>query len=171
MFKKGEIWAYPTDTSFGLGVRADDEQGLEDLAKLKSREKNMFFSLMVRDTEMLREFAEIPRNFEEKLNTFFVQKPRTAILKPKKTLPQSKFWPKDKVAFRVCTIPEISREISFPITATSANISGQPAIYEAEKIREIFGDKVQIFAGISELPKVEASEIWDFTVEPAVRIR
>jgi len=181
MFKKGEIWAYPTDTSFGLGVRADDEQGLENLAKLKSREKNMFFSLMVRDAEMLREFAEIPRNLENwngspvKLRTgvarFFYQTPRTAILKPKNNLPQSKFWPKDKVAFRVCTIPEISREIEFPITATSANISGKPAIYEVEKIHEIFGDKVQIFARFSELPKVESSEIWDFTVEPAVRIR
>ena len=171
MFQKGEIWAYPTDTSFGLGVRADDEVGLQNLAELKSREKNMFFSLMVRDIEMLREFAEIPAKLEEKLDTFFIQTPRTAILKPKKSLPKSVFWPQDKVAFRVCTIPEISREIKFPITATSANISGQPAIYSVAKIREIFGEEVKNFAGISELPQVSASEIWDFTVEPVVRIR
>jgi L-threonylcarbamoyladenylate synthase len=171
MFKKGEIWAYPTDTSFGLGVRADDKIGLENLAKLKSREKNMFFSLMVRDLDMLQEFAEIPAKLRREMYTFFTQTARTAILKPTSKLPQSKFWPNDKVAFRVCTIPEISREIDFPITATSANISGKSAIYSTDEIREIFGEQLQIFAGIEKLPKIEASEIWDFTVEPAVQIR
>ncbi len=171
MFKKGEIWAYPTDTSFGLGVRADDLIGLEKIAELKSRGKNMFFSLMVRDLKMLEEFAELPAKFRCEMHTFFTQSPRTAILKPTSKLPQSKFWPIDKVAFRVSTIPEISREISFPITATSANISGQPAIYSVVKLQETFGDKIKIFAEIPELPKVEASEIWDFTVGLPVRIR
>ena len=171
MFKKGEIWAYPTNTSFGLAVRADDAEGLQKLCDLKSREKSMFFSLMVRDIEMLREFAEIPEELENQLDTFFVQTPRTAILKPKSSLPESGFWPKESVAFRVCTIPEISREIEFPITATSANISGKPAIYSTAEISEIFGEKVRMFSGIEKLSEVKASEIWDFTVEPAVQIR
>ncbi len=35
MFDFGQIWAFPTDTSFGLGVRADDVSGLGNLAALK----------------------------------------------------------------------------------------------------------------------------------------
>ncbi len=171
MFKKGEIWAYPTNTSFGLGVRSDDETGLQNLADLKSREKNMFFSLMVADLAMLKNFAEIPPELEKNLDTFFTQKPRTAILKPTAKLPKSVFWPAEKVAFRVSTIPQISREIKFPVTATSANISGEPAIYNVQEIREIFGDQVKVFTEIPVLPEVKASEIWDFTVSPAVRIR
>lgn len=168
MFKKGQIWAYPTDTSFGLGVRADDEQGLINLANLKSREKNMFFSLMVRDIEMLREFSEVPKDFPV---NFFTEKPRTVILKPKNILPESGFWPTESVAFRVCTIPEISREIVFPITATSANLSGKSAIYSVAEIREIFGNNVEIYEEIKELPVIEASEIWNFAVEPVERVR
>ncbi len=171
MFKKGEIWAYPTDTSFGLGVRVDDFLGLENLANLKSREKTKYFSVMVQDLEMLQKFAKIPRSFTKIMNTFFIQKPRTAIFEPTPKMPLSKFWPKDKVAFRICTIPEISREIVFPITATSANISGKSAIYSVEKIREIFGNKVQVFDKYPQIPQVPASEIWDFTIFPAKKIR
>lgn len=168
MFDLNEIWAYPTNTSFGLGVRADDNLGLQKLRDLKSREKNMFFSLMVKDLEMLREFAEVPADFSE---DFFTEKPRTAILKPTSKLPRSEFWPSESVAFRVSTIPEISREIKFPITATSANISGEDSIYSTEKLHDIFGDKIKIFSKIKELPKVETSEIWNFTVSPKQRIR
>jgi len=105
MFQKGEIWAYPTDTSFGLGVRADDERGLEKLAKLKGRSAQKFFSLMVRNFDMLKEFAEVPRELNE---SFFLDTPKTALLKPKNTLPKSPYWPEDKVAFRISTIREVA---------------------------------------------------------------
>ena len=60
MFKIGEIWGYPTDTSFGLGVRADDENGLEQLALLKENRSEKYFSLMCADEKMLRDFANAP---------------------------------------------------------------------------------------------------------------
>ncbi len=162
IFSKGEIWAYPTDTSFGLGVRADDEGTLERLAILKGRTSKQYFSLMVRDLEMLKEFAEVPVGFQA---DFFMEEPRTAILKPTFLLPVSKFWPKQSVAFRVATIPEVSEQIDYPITATSANLTGQEPVFDSYKVTEIFGDQVKIFSGIEVLEKKEASEIWDFTKE------
>jgi len=75
MFQKGEIWAYPTDTSFGLGVRADDKKGLEALAELKGRDNTKYFSLMMRDEEMLRHFAVVPEELESDfLKKFLVQR-------------------------------------------------------------------------------------------------
>ncbi len=168
MFKHKVITAYPTDTSFGLGVRADDPETLTKLQKLKNRPDEKYFSLMVRDFEMLKEFAEVPDDLDE---DYFFESPKTTILKPKDSLPQSKFWPDGKVAFRVCTIPEIAKEIDFPITATSANLSDQPPIFEAQKITENFGAEVQIFPGFDRLPQKDPSEIWEFTVEPPVQIR
>jgi len=161
MFNLGEIWAYPTDTSFGLGVRADDEAGLENLAKLKGDREQKYFSLMCKDEQMLKEFAEIPDNFD--ILAFFFEKPRTVIFKPTNKLPKSKFWPDDKVAFRVSTIPTIQNNINFPITATSANLSGEKPIFNIEDIRRVFGDKVKICADIGELTAMSPSEIWDFT--------
>ncbi len=169
MFEKGEIWAHPTDTSFGLGVRADDEETLEKLANLKGRIAGQYFSLMVRDLKMLKEFAEVPLDFP---TDFFTAKPRTAILKPTVLLPKSKFWPEESVAFRLATIPEVANEIDYPITATSANLTGQESIFSSYEIVEIFGDQVKIFPEIEILEKTKSSEIWDFTREElAQRVR
>lgn len=168
MFGKSEIWAFPTDTSYGLGVRADDEAGLEALAELKGRDNTKYFSLMVRDEDMLRLFAEVP---EEVTLAFFTETPRTVILRPKDTLPESPFWPRDKVAFRIATLPEVAREINFPITATSANRSGESPIFEAKTIRKIFGDAVKVFPEVEPARIQTASEIWDFTEQPPRRLR
>jgi len=168
MFEKGTIWAYPTDTSFGLAVRADDTEGLERLKDLKNRPDEKYFSLMVRDFEMLQEFADVPKGMDK---NFFFDKPTTAILKPTSLLPKSKFWPEGKVAFRVCTIPEIAQEIEFPITATSANISGRDAIFDIEKIRNDFQGQVKIYDKWKILPKKDPSEIWDFTLLEPQRVR
>lgn len=168
MFEKNIITAFPTDTSWGLAVRVDDVQGLEKLAQLKQRKPGQMFSLMVRDLTMLREYAEVPTDFP---SDFFTEKPRTAILKPTNKLPKSEFWPEKSVAFRVTPIPEVAAEILVPITATSANYTGKPAIFSAEAIKKEFGKSVLVFPGFDELPTREASEIWDFTVQPMKRIR
>lgn len=168
MFEKNIITAFPTDTSWGLAVRADDSEGLSRLAKLKGRTKGQMFSLVVRDLEMLREFAEVPVDFPL---DYFTEKPRTAILKPTEKLPQSEFWPEASVAFRIATIPEVSVEIEYPVTATSANFTGEPAIFSAQKIREQFGAQVLIFPRFEELDEREASEMWDFTTESLKKIR
>lgn len=168
MFEKTTIWAYPTDTSFGLGVRADDERGLERLARLKGRSANKFFSLMVKDFAMLKEFAHVPKGIHEK---FFLESPKTVILKPTEKLPRSPYWPEDKVAFRISTVPEVAQKIQFPITATSANLGGGKPIFDVERIKRTFRSRVRIVPNFSNLPEAEPSEIWDFTGVPPVRIR
>jgi L-threonylcarbamoyladenylate synthase len=168
MFETGKITAFPTNTSWGLAVRADDPDGLDCLAKLKGRKEGQMFSLMVCDLEMLREFAEVPADFPL---DFFTEKPRTAIFKPTDKLPISKYWPKESVAFRISTIPEVVEQIIYPVTATSANFTRKPSIFSAQKIEEQFGDLVVLFPGFEELPERGASEIWDFTGEISQRLR
>jgi len=168
MFNLGKIWAYPTDTSFGLGVRVDDSAGLEKLKKLKNRPSEKYFSVMVRDWEMLQQYAEVP----EGLNLdWFLETPRTALLKPTDRLPETGFWPSDKVAFRVCTLPEVAQHITVPVTATSANISGAEPIYCTKNLFNIFNDQINICDLVEDLPAVAASEIWDWTTEQIIRLR
>lgn len=170
MFKKGIIVAYPTDTSFGLGVRADDPVTLKALYDLKKRPIIKFASLMVKDWAMLNEFAEVPEILTE---NFFTQSPRTVILKPKNKLPKSPYWPQKAVGFRLATRSEIAVAINFPITATSANLSGQPNIYDPAQIVGKWGSAVQIFPNAQGLDsRVPPSEIWDYTQpEKPIKIR
>ncbi|MAG12940.1 hypothetical protein CL630_03985 [bacterium] len=169
MFNFGEIWGYPTDTSFGLGVRADDANSLERLAKLKGDRSEKYFSLMCADEKMLRAFAKVPEGFDA--YDFFFEKPRTVLFEPTDTLPKSKFWPSDKVAFRVSTISEIAQHIKFPVTATSANLASQNPIFTVAELQKIFGGKIKIYDKISALEKKLSSEIWDFTENPTKQIR
>ena len=169
MFNHGEIWAYPTDTSFGLGVRADDISGLGKLSALKGGRSEKYFSLMCANEKMLRKFAEVPDHFD--VHDFFFTKPRTALFKPTDKLPQSKFWPSDKVAFRVSTIPEVAKHIAFPITATSGNLGGEEPIFTVERLRKVFGDGIQIYDKIPELTPKPSSEIWDYTIDPPQQLR
>ena len=117
---------------------------------------------------MLQKCAEIQSFSSEKL---FFERPRTVILKPTEVLPQTKFWPPEAVAFRISTIPEVSKAIEFPITATSANLFGEEPIFDIKKIREIFGDRVKIFPDFEALPIRSSSEIWDFTKSPPAQLR
>ena len=173
MFEKGTIWAYPTDTCFGLGVRADDLEMLEKLMQLKKRSKEKYFSLMCRDFYMLKCFAHIPViNYKLVINEdFFYETPRTVILKPTDLLPKTAYWPENKVAFRVCTNLKIAEYIKFPVTATSANISGSDPIYSVEVLKNVFGNSIKIYEKIKKLPVIPPSEIWDFTITPIKQIR
>ncbi len=168
MFQKGQIWAYPTDTSFGLGVRVDDPKMLLALKTLKRRSPEKYFSLMVKDWDMLQVFAEIPHNLSV---AFFEADPVTVILTPSSHLPKTEFWPEDKVAFRICTIPQIAKYIECPITATSANISGQDPLYNVKDLKAKFKDEIQICDYTESLPLIAPSAIWDFTQEPPQRLR
>jgi len=169
MFKVNEIWAYPTDTSFGLGVRADDLRGLKNLKHLKKRSPAKYFSLMVKDFEMLKAFAEVPK--ELKKEDFFTS-PLTVLLKPKEgILPKTNFWTLEKVAFRIATLPHIIEAIDYPITATSANISGSEPIFNIWELEKIFSKKIKIDKTIKKLPPQNPSTILDCTVFPFKKIR
>lgn len=168
MFDPGTITALPTDTSFGLAVRADDAATLRALSALKKRRPDQKFSLMCADWAMLEKFAEVPAKLPK---NFFTESPRTAILCPTKLLPRSEFWPADAVAFRVATTPTVAAVIKFPVTATSANRTGESPIFDAEKITETFGDAVKIFPGVECGRVTTASEIWDFTQSEPIQIR
>ena len=168
MFEPGTIWAYPTDTSFGLGARCDDPVSLDRLKVLKNRPDEKYFSLMVRDWEMLQKYAIVPEGMSEH---WFLESPKTALLTPTAQLPLSNFWPADKVAFRICTVPAVAKHIVVPVTATSANISGECPVFCIQNLFDNFGSSIQIYAQSGDLIANNPSEIWDFTIAPAVQIR
>ena len=169
MFNFNEIWGYPTDTSFAIGVMADDVDGLLKLARLKGGRFGKYFSLMCADEKMLRDFSRVPDDLN--VRNFFFASPRTAILEPSNQLPKSRFWPDDGVAFRISTIRDLALKIDFPITATSANLTGQNPIFELSELQRIFGDNIKVYNRISKLTQRDPSEIWDFTKNPPKQIR
>lgn len=73
--------------------------------------------------------------------------PLTLILKASSDLPREMLGPGESIGIR---LPDISwirgmiTEADFPITATSANISGEKEIDDPKKIQDIFSGKVDL---------------------------
>ncbi len=92
-------------------------------------------------------------------------------MKPTHRLPKSEFWPLERVAFRASTVPEIVASIPFPITATSANLAGAKPIFSVLKLQQVFGDSIQLYDALTELPETDPSEIWYLTHALPTRLR
>lgn len=136
------IYLYPTDTVYGLGVDARDPEAVSRLRALKGSGGEKHFSIAVSDIDMMRQYAEVTP-LAEKLVKKFLPGKLTIVLRPK-DLPKELGDGSDEIGVRIPDHPvvhELIRKIRGPITATSANVSGQPALSTVPEILAQFGDR------------------------------
>jgi L-threonylcarbamoyladenylate synthase len=142
IIKKGGLVVYPTDTLYGVGCSALDEDAIKKVFKAKKRQPNKPLSIAVCDLLMLRKYA----SFDDRAMSVmerFLPGPLTFILK-KKGLPDVLTGGSEKVGIRVpesrCALMLVMKA-GVPIVATSANISGreppQTVIEAGEQLPEV----------------------------------
>jgi len=159
VFKEGEVVVYPTDTVYGLGANALDKKAVEKVFKIKEREFNKPISVIVRDWGMMKKIANFDLKTEKVLKKI-LPGPVTVILYKKKILPDILTAGTKKIGIRIpdCQFTKILMEyLDFPITTTSANISGKPASGDIREILEQFkcltpGVKHQATPGVKHQP-------------------
>ena len=146
-FYKSYIIAYPTDTIYGLGVNAMNEEAVNFLYESKNRPKNKNYILLVQDINMLKKYALInPKQLQiiEQLTPHYV----TFILKASNQVPRWLMDDRGTIAFRIANHPFISeffKYISVPLVSTSANISGFPNAKDGLEVAAYF-NKLEKFA-------------------------
>ena len=126
--KKGMVVIYPTDTVYGLGANALDEKAIKNIFEIKGRDFNKPISIIVRDIESAKKIANFDKNTEKILEKIFPG-PVTVILFKKKILPDILTAGTNKIGIRIpdCKFTQsLMENLDFPITTTSANISGKP---------------------------------------------
>lgn len=145
--QRGGVIAYPTDTFYGLGANCFLKKAIQRIYRLKKREPSKPLSALVSNRNMVNSLAvEIPSLFWELTDQFWPG-PLTFVLKASSGLPEEMLGPGGSVGIR---LPDLSwlrgliAEASFPITATSANISGEKEIEDPRKIKDIFSGKVDL---------------------------
>jgi len=138
--KNGKVIVYPTDTVYGLGVNAMDEKGIKKIFEIKGRDFNKPISIIVKDIEMAKKVAEFDEKSEEILNKL-LPGPLTLILLKKNILPNILTANTDKIGIRIPDykfVKILMENLDFPITTTSANISGSPASTDIQEILNQF---------------------------------
>ncbi|BAW32223.1 MAG TPA: L-threonylcarbamoyladenylate synthase [Methanothermobacter sp.] len=170
ILKSGGIILYPTDTLYGLGVDAFNEKAIKRLYRLKRRPLNKPMSICLHDTKWIKRVAH-PNPKIEKIIDMILPGPFTIILKKKNTIPSILTSGSEKIGIR---IPDntISRELAseFPITTTSANISGMKTHNNIKDIIQQIGE-VDLALDAGPLKKRKPSTVVDLTKDPPKILR
>ncbi|MDE6323376.1 MAG: threonylcarbamoyl-AMP synthase [Paramuribaculum sp.] len=126
--KKGGIILYPTDTVWGIGCDAANENAVRRIFELKRRAEAKSMISLVADSAQLERFTdglpEIAFQLIEEAVT-----PLTIIVDHPVGIAPSMLAPDGSAGFRVSDEPfnrELCRRLRRPLVSTSANISGQP---------------------------------------------
>src|SRR4051812_2075171 len=84
--KKGNIILYPTDTIWGLGCDATNEDAIEKIFSIKQRSKEKNLIVLMDSVEMLRRYVEVNKDIENLVLSLGV--PTTVIYDDPKDLPR-----------------------------------------------------------------------------------
>jgi L-threonylcarbamoyladenylate synthase len=130
VLKNGGIAVYPTDTAYGLGANALNESAICKIFAIKERDRKKPLSITVRDIEMAKRYAIISAAAEEFLKQAWPGA-ITVVLRKRSLLPDI-LIDGGTIGIRM---PDhefhesLFKRIDFPITATSANISGNESVW------------------------------------------
>lgn len=136
----GGVIVFPTDTIYGLGANALDEAAIRQVYRIKGRDEGKPLSILVRDMAMARRVACIDSRAEEILGKLWPGSV-TVVLRRKDIISYALTGGEEGVAVRISDNPFVKAlfgRIDFPVTATSANLSGKADLLRAEDIRSAF---------------------------------
>ncbi len=125
--QSGGTILYPTDTIWGIGCDATDEDAAEKIISLKQRPKSKSFVVLVaEETDVLKYVAAPDLAVFTYLDT--IKKPVTVIYQNAIGLANNVLADDGSVAIRICKEPfcrHLIKRFRTPIVSTSANYSGE----------------------------------------------
>ena len=159
---RGDVIVFPTETLYGLGADALNFTAVEKVFRLKGRDPNNPFPVLVSDRSMLDMLVVKISPLAEKLIARFWPGPLTLVLPGRHDLPRPLMNPAGGIGVRISSQPiatELVRLLGRPITATSANPSGQPGARTVAQARDYFSGKIDIFIDGGELTSPTGSTV------------
>ena len=124
VLESGGIILYPTDTIWGIGCDATNENAINKIYEIKKRQKNKPLILLIHDVKLLEKYISNVPKIASKLIQNSTQ-PTTIIYENPKNLPKTLVY-QNTIGIRVVNNHEISivlKKFNKPITSSSANIS------------------------------------------------
>jgi L-threonylcarbamoyladenylate synthase len=168
--RAGQVLGMPTDTFYGLAADPYNLRAVDRVYDIKSRSRHKPLSLLIESVDHAEELAQpLPDEFYLLARRFWPG-PLTVIVKASSRLPLKVTANTGNVALRVpnCAIPlAVVQAAQIPITATSANLSGESECTTALAVRDQLEDRISIIVDGGTSPRQVASTIVDLTDEEA----
>jgi L-threonylcarbamoyladenylate synthase len=173
----GELVAFPTETVYGLGARADDDAAVARIFAAKGRPADHPLIVHVADAAAARRFAADPGATAAQLMAHFWPGPLTVIVPRRPGVAAAAAGGQDSIGLR-CPSHPVARALlaraaaaGVPgVAAPSANRFGRVSPTTAEHVRQEFGDALTVLDGGPCAVGIE-STIVDCTADPPALLR
>jgi len=174
ILKNGGIVAFPTDTIYGLGANAFDEDAVLRIYEAKIRPRNFALTLLLADTSQIKLVAENIPKMAWKLAEKFMPGALTIVLNKSMAVSNMITGEGNTVAVRIPNHPvpiALVKGLGAPITGTSANISGGNNPLTAEDVFKQLRYRVDMIIDGGRCPIGVSSTVLDLTTNPPKIIR
>lgn len=170
----GKTIAFPTETFYALGASAYHEEAIGKIFTIKGRDYTNPLPIIVEGETMLEEVVSEISAVAASLIREFWPGGLTLILRASPKIPPCLTGHTETVAVRNSSHP-IARMLvagaGCPITATSANLSGQKSCSCASEVEQTLGNTVDLIVDGGTTEGVRPSTIVDLTSTPPKIVR
>jgi tRNA threonylcarbamoyl adenosine modification protein (Sua5/YciO/YrdC/YwlC family) len=164
LLRSGGVVACPTETFVGLLADARSGRAVDEICRLKGRAADQPIGLLIPDLAALDSVVlDVPERARELAGRHWPGA-LSLVLRARPELPEA-LKSNGTVSVRVpgpSPALELVRAFGGPLTATSANRSGEPAARTAAEVRAVFGDQLAAIVD-GESPGGAASTVVDAT--------
>ena len=143
--KDGEVVAFPTETVYGLGAVATNEEAVKKIFLAKGRPADNPLIIHVSNREQVAEYVKVIPEKARLVMDHFWPGPCTIILEKKGSLALSVTGGLDTVGVRMPDHPialKLIDRVGIPLAAPSANSSGKPSPTSAEHVKRDLDRKI-----------------------------
>ncbi len=161
----GKVLVFPTETSYGLGCDATNQQSVDKIFKIKGRTDDKPLLVVVDSVESAKKYLCWNKTLE-KLAQKYWPGPLTIVGEyVGGNLAKGVVGKDNTIAVRVSAFPliqSITSKIHRPLVATSANLAGEPSLFDSQEIVKVFSDKENmpdIILNYGVLPKSEPTTL------------
>jgi L-threonylcarbamoyladenylate synthase len=163
--KSGGLVVYPTETCYGIGADATNQEAVNKLLKYKSKRFGKAISVAVFDRNMAKEYVKLSKTAEN-IYENYLPGPITVVSRGKHRVAKGVESEEGTLGIRIPDydlILKIVKKFGKPITATSANMSYRKTPYSIKDILENTSkrqqDLIDFIIDAGELPKNELSTV------------
>jgi L-threonylcarbamoyladenylate synthase len=147
----GGVIAYPTEAVFGLGCLPQRRDAVQRILAIKRRSWRKGLLLIGSDLAQIERFVELPPEPRRSEILASWPGPVTWVLKARRRAPRWLSGGRDTVAVRLtdhALAKRLCARVGHALVSTSANVSRQPPLREARRVRRQLGRAVDyVLAG------------------------
>jgi L-threonylcarbamoyladenylate synthase len=174
VLKRGGIVAYPTDTVYGLGAAANNEDAVKRIYRVKKRSANMAFPLLLANISQIGDVAVNVPPLAWFLAAKFLPGALTIVLYRSNRVSDAVTGGSDKVGVRVPAHPvpiALIKGAGAPLIGTSANLSGQPSALSVEEVEKQISQGIDLIIDGGRAPGGVESTVIDVTLKSPLILR